>query len=119
MRFGHFLRSRRQACHLSLVELARLSRTSPSYLSRVERGLREPPRPAILGRLADALDLPYEQLMQQAGYLTPHLQEESAPYGIQPDEWAEALATLSEDDWADVRALIQNKVARRKQGHSS
>ncbi len=119
MRFGQFLRGQRQTRHLSLMQLADLTQTSSSYLSRIERDLRKPPSPAILRRLAEALGISYEQLMEHAGYLTTRLHEDAMPYGIKPDDWKEAVATLSDDDWADVWALIQNKVARRKQGHSS
>ncbi|PSR24273.1 MAG: XRE family transcriptional regulator [Sulfobacillus thermosulfidooxidans] len=120
MQFGKFLREQRQAKHLSLVALAERTATSSSYLSRIERGLRNPPSPAVLRRLAQALDIPYEQLMERAGYLNTTLHEEPVFYGgINHQQWQEAVSTLSDEDWTDVWALIQNKVARRKQGHSS
>ncbi len=118
MRFGQFLREQRQARNLSLVQLARLSQTSASYLSRVERSLRNPPGPAILLRLAEALGTDYQKLMENAGYLDGHLREDTVPYGIPTRDWKDAVAILTEDDWADIWALVQNKVARRKQGHS-
>jgi len=39
---GHAIRVIREDHGLSLRELARLSGTNPTYLSQVERGLREP-----------------------------------------------------------------------------
>ncbi len=118
MQFGQFLREQRQAKHLSLIVLAERTATSSSYLSRIERGLRNPPSPAVLRRLAQALEIPYEQLMTQAGYLNTTLHEEPISYGgINHQQWQEAMSALSEEDWTDIWALIQNKVARRKQGH--
>jgi transcriptional regulator with XRE-family HTH domain len=120
LQFGQFLRQQRQAKRLSLVVLAKRTATSSSYLSRIERGLRNPPSPAVLRRLAQALDISYEQLMAHAGYLNNTLHEEPLSYGgINRQQWQEAISALSEEDWTDIWALIQNKVARRKQGHSS
>ncbi len=120
MQFGKFLRKQRKDKQLSLIDLAKRTATSSSYLSRIERGLRNPPSPAVLRRLAQALDVSYEQLMEQAGYLNNTLREDPVWYGgINHQQWQEAVSTLSDEDWTDVWALIQNKVARRKQGHSS
>lgn len=45
----------REAQELSLRELARLSGTSPSYLSLVERGIRDNPSERWLRAVTDAL----------------------------------------------------------------
>ncbi len=44
---------------------------SNGYLSRIRRGmLSSPPSPQILQQLAPALQVPYETLLEAAGYLT-------------------------------------------------
>ncbi|MBX5491747.1 MAG: helix-turn-helix domain-containing protein [Chloroflexi bacterium] len=69
--FGSLLRRLREAAGLSCNELARLVAVDPSYISRLERGEREPPRRLVVERLADALGLsPIERdrLLVSAGY---------------------------------------------------
>jgi transcriptional regulator with XRE-family HTH domain len=79
----------------SCNELAREVGVDPSYISRLERGEREPPRRPIVDRLADCLGLaPAETdaLLLAAGY---------APPGQ-----AERLAAL-EQDLATTLATVQ------------
>ncbi|MCY0875137.1 MAG: helix-turn-helix transcriptional regulator [Firmicutes bacterium] len=67
--FGAFIKSRREELGLSIHELSGASGISVSYLSRVERGLRDIPNPAYLRKLAIGLETDYERLMQAAGFL--------------------------------------------------
>ena len=55
--FGSLLRAHRQRAKLSLPALGRQVKLDFSYLSRLERGQREPPRRATILALATALDL--------------------------------------------------------------
>ncbi len=59
--FGSLLRSHRQRAQLSLPALGRQVRLDFSYLSRLERGQREPPRRAAILALATALELTGEE----------------------------------------------------------
>ena len=59
--FGPLLRSHRQRARLSLPALGRQVRLDFSYLSRLERGQREPPRRAAILALATALELTSEE----------------------------------------------------------
>lgn len=69
MEFGTFIKSRREELGLSIHELSSTSGISVSYLSRVERGLRDIPNPTYLRKLAVGLKTDYERLMQAAGFL--------------------------------------------------
>jgi transcriptional regulator with XRE-family HTH domain len=42
---------------------------SNAYISQIERGLRNPPHPDILKRLAKAYDVEHRELLVVAGYL--------------------------------------------------
>ena len=55
--FGSLLRAHRQRAKLSLPALGQRVKLDFSYLSRLERGQREPPRRATILALATALDL--------------------------------------------------------------
>lgn len=65
---GAFIRSQRKLAHLSLRELAALTKISNPYLSQVERGVHEPSM-RVLRAIAEALDISAETLLEQAGFL--------------------------------------------------
>jgi transcriptional regulator with XRE-family HTH domain len=67
------LQAARQRAGLSQNQLARLAGIDPSYLNRIERGEREPPRREVVEALADALGLSpdaADDLLVSAGHLT-------------------------------------------------
>src|SRR5262245_48433479 len=69
--FAILLRRLRDRAGLSCNELARAVAVDPSYISRLERGEREPPRRPVVERLASALQLDLDDqdcLLVSAGY---------------------------------------------------
>jgi transcriptional regulator with XRE-family HTH domain len=69
--FGSLLRRYRDRAGMSCNELARAVAVDPSYISRLERGEREPPRRPVVERLASSLQLGLEdqdRLLVTAGY---------------------------------------------------
>lgn len=69
-RFGQYLKELREGKGLSTHKLAELSGVSQSYISHVENGRKKKtPSPEILKKLADALEVQYMELMQDAGYV--------------------------------------------------
>jgi transcriptional regulator with XRE-family HTH domain len=67
--FGRFLRELRRAAALTLKQVETKARVSNAYLSQIERGLRNPPHPEILKRLAAVYETPHTDLLAKAGYL--------------------------------------------------
>lgn len=70
--FGALLRAHREEARLSCNELARLIHVDPSYVSRVERTEREPPRREIVERTVAVLalsDTAADALFVAAGYV--------------------------------------------------
>jgi transcriptional regulator with XRE-family HTH domain len=63
---GEFIRTQRKLANLSLREMAALTDLSNAYLSQVERGLHEP-SVRVLRAIAEALGLPPDALLAQAG----------------------------------------------------
>ena len=63
----------RKAKRLSLreVEEATGRAVSNAYLSQLENGRIQKPSPSVLHGLADVYAVPYETLMEKAGYLRP------------------------------------------------
>lgn len=55
--FGTFLKEKREQNNISLRELAKTVKVTPTYLLYIEEGSKPPPSDEILLRLADALML--------------------------------------------------------------
>jgi transcriptional regulator with XRE-family HTH domain len=70
---GHVLADLRKAKGLSLreVEDATDKAVSNAYLSQLENGKIKKPSPNVLHSLAGVYAVPYEALMERAGYLLP------------------------------------------------
>lgn len=62
--FGHIVRRRRLAAKMSQETLAAEAACHPTYISLVERGLRNPSLDTIL-RLAEALNCPAWKLIRE------------------------------------------------------
>lgn len=67
--FGEFLKHLRKNRGFTLKQLAELSGVSDSQISRIELGTRGIPKPATLKKLAAALDVPHDSLLEKAGVI--------------------------------------------------
>jgi transcriptional regulator with XRE-family HTH domain len=65
---GQVIRTQRQLSKLSLRDLAALTDVSNAYLSQIERGMHEP-SVRVLRSIAQALDIPANSLLRDAGLL--------------------------------------------------
>ncbi len=80
VKLGEYIRTQREALGISLRRLAVRAGIHHSYLARMEAGDYEHPSPAILHRIAEALDLDPEDLFALAGHTVPHELPSFAPY---------------------------------------
>ena len=64
-----YLRTIRKQKGMSLKKVEKAAGVSNAYLSQLERGLRNPPHPEILKRLAKVYEVPVTELLSAAGYL--------------------------------------------------
>lgn len=69
--FGRYLRELRGDRSTRQVEIA--TGVSNSYISLIERGMRDIPSPDILKKLSHAYGVSYDELMQKAGYVSDAL----------------------------------------------
>jgi len=65
---GKVIRTQRQLAQLSLRDLAALTDVSNAYLPQIERGMHEP-SVRVLRSIAEALDLPADAMLREAGLL--------------------------------------------------
>lgn len=68
-KFGTYMRTLRKQRGLTLKQVQKAAQVSNAYISQIERGLRKPPHPDILNRLAKVYEIPARELMVSAGYL--------------------------------------------------
>lgn len=83
---GPYLASIRLVRRLTLreVEEATGGEVSNAYLSQIENNKISRPSPNVLHALAKVLSIPYETLMEKAGYLAPAAPESDAPRSSGP-----------------------------------
>jgi transcriptional regulator with XRE-family HTH domain len=67
--FGVYLKKSRESKGVSVNQLAIESGISNAQISRIENGLRGIPKPETIRKLADALQIPYEEMMEKAGHM--------------------------------------------------
>jgi transcriptional regulator with XRE-family HTH domain len=109
---GKTLRERRKAQQASLDTIASEARISAPYLLKLERGEVDSPSPRVLARIARALDTPYLQLMELAGYLDED--DLASLKGRAPVPHPLAGQSLSADEWKQVGGFIQSLIAGRQ-----
>lgn len=107
MGFGKELKKIRETRGLSKRALAKYAGVSDAYIVQLERGDKISPSPTFLKKLSKPLHVPYEVLMQKAGYLSETICEEVGRYNIN----SISLEGLSEKD----AELVKEMVARLKQ----
>lgn len=110
----------RQNRKLSLRQVAYKTNLSATYISELERGLRSTPSPERLKNLANALNIDYEYLMQQAGYINKDTISSHDPYDILMFSDKEAFESLSEDERNRILTSLRDQadylIDRAKRG---
>jgi transcriptional regulator with XRE-family HTH domain len=80
VKLGEYIRAQRESLGISQRRLAARIGIHHSYLARMEAGDYAQPAPAILHRIAEALDLDPENLFALAGHTIPRQLPSFAPY---------------------------------------
>ena len=91
---GEELKRARASRGLSLDAAGRAAQISQGYLHKLEAGRVNTPSPRVLQRLGSVLEIPYERLMELAGYVPPRPQEATMPTATAPTN--QELARLLE-----------------------
>ena len=73
--FGSVIKRIRKDKKLSLKEVAKNGDMSHSYISQIENGKRNTPKPEILRKLSKGLNVPYLDLLEKAGLLDEETNE--------------------------------------------
>ena len=79
--FGEYMRALRKRKGLTISQLEKLTGISNAYISQIETGKRRTPSPDILQKLAQHLDVSYEHIMLEVGYMQRDI-EHHAPFDL-------------------------------------
>jgi transcriptional regulator with XRE-family HTH domain len=109
-KFGETIREMREAQKLGLRTAAEQLSISPAYLSRIERGRENPPRPELIRRIAALLGGDADVLFRLADSTDPELAEYVNSVPKLPEFLRTAMAAkLSSDDFQRLIEQIQHE----------
>src|SRR3989442_10738948 len=91
---------------ISLRKIEDITKISNAYLSQLETGKAENPSPAVLYKLAKVLAVPYESLMEAAGYLRPSESKDSLPKRLSGIQAALLSADLGPEEQKQVADFV-------------
>ncbi|MFB9726867.1 helix-turn-helix transcriptional regulator [Haloechinothrix salitolerans] len=77
---GSYLRTQREACDMTIRQVARLSGIQPSYIAELEAGKKANPSAEILQKIASVLELDTADLFAFIGVTPPKDLPSVAPY---------------------------------------
>jgi transcriptional regulator with XRE-family HTH domain len=114
VKLSETLRTLRVMSGSSLRQVEKKTGVSNAYLSQLETGATLKPSPQVLHSLADYYGVPYESLMEAAGYLRPSTDSSSKPRlgGI---EVALMSAKLNDEEQQRVVQFIEFMRSQRRQ----
>jgi HTH-type transcriptional regulator, competence development regulator len=110
---GSFLASARQHQKLTLRAVEAETGISNAYLSQLETGKICSPSPSILQKLSDFYGVPYNAVLELAGYPVP----ESGKLGTSLTDLAARIGpvtTEEADELADYLKYLRSKQRKRK-----
>ena len=76
MAFGTWIRAKREATDITLLDFARDISISPAYWSRIERGLEKAPKDSLIIAACERLGLATDQAFVEAQRLPPDMQQD-------------------------------------------
>ena len=120
MQFGEQLNMLRRIKGITQKELADLSGFSNGEISKIESGDRKKPSPALLKAIAPHLDISYEALMKEAGYLEEMVNHKGYTEHIFMDKEGKLADIVkkakemqeSDGDWANIAYRVSRELSR-------
>jgi len=106
---GAFIRDKRKRANLSLRQLAERTKLSNPYLSQIERGLHQP-SVRVIRLISDALNVPAQTLLAQAGLLHRDPATDTSP-ASGPSDIESAIRAeqrLTEDQKSALIAVLRS-----------
>jgi len=111
---GTYVKSLRDAKALSLRDVEEKSGISNAFVSQIESGKVKHPSPIMLYKLAATYGVPYEALMERAGYPVP---ESNLPAGRFASVVFHRLGKITEDEeqsLLDYLSFLRSRARREE-----
>ena len=116
LKLGPYLKTMREAKALSLRQVEGKSGISNAFISQMESGKVKQPSPVILYKLAELYGVPYESLMELAGYpLPPALTSEPRSASAVFRRFGEITPT-EETELLDYLAFLRSRARKGREG---
>lgn len=97
--FGKYLKAKRNEKDYTINQFSLYSGISAAQLSRIENGKRGIPKAENIQKLAEALSVPYDEMMRVAGYYKPSNTKRE-----------EELPELSDKEEPDIAKDLENMI---------
>lgn len=113
-KLGTFLASARNKLELTLRAVEEETGISNAYLSQLEHGKIKTPAPQNLYKLAELYRVPYELLMELAGFPVPKAQSAESKFSV--DAFAARIGTVTKEEeeaLVDYLQFIRSRKRRR------
>lgn len=107
---GAMLKRAREVRGLSAGDAARAAGISAAYLSKLENDAVKKPSPNVLDHLAEALTVPYSELMRLSGYRLPGVPDQTAANTL----GAALFAELTDDEREELLEYLAWYRSRRR-----
>lgn len=111
-RLGTFLASARNKLEMTLRAVEEETGISNAYLSQLEHGKIKTPAPQNLYKLAGLYKVPYELLMELAGYPVPKVQSAESQFTL--DTFAARVGGVTEEEEEALVEYLQFIRSRRR-----
>lgn len=112
MSLGDFIKEKRNLKNWSQRDLAAKSGVSNAAISRIESGKRKEPSSSVLKDIAAALDVPVENLLQQAGVISDS-STSTTQSSLESSSYV-SVEDLSADEIEDLMKYIAFLKSKRK-----
>lgn len=108
---GEYLANIRAIKKMKLREVEEASGglVSNAYLSQLEHGRISKPSPNILHSIAEVYGVPYETLMEKAGYIAAGTTKPGRRHGMVPTFAKESLTPEEEEELLKYLAFLRSK----------
>jgi transcriptional regulator with XRE-family HTH domain len=106
---GQELQAARKLKKLSLREVETATGISNPYLSQLENDKIQKPSPQFLGKLAALYEIPFQLVMETAGYVSP-AKREAGPKSLSGGTlFSQELTAVEEGQLLDYLSFIRSK----------
>lgn len=76
MKFGAYIRQKREAKGIQMNDFARQLEISPAYWSRIERDMEKPPKDELIRKAAEILGISADDAFVEASRLPPDIRDD-------------------------------------------